>query len=473
MVKFLKDWYKPNFKSGIRGCLQKSRYPPKGQGRRIMRGSVLREIGRVLGIECLENASVMGYRIDSRKVVPGDLFFALKGMKNDGHDFLFEARSRGAIAAVVQSRYRGPHFGMTLFFVADVERALQVLAREFAKKHRAQRIGITGCLGKTTTKEFLATLLEAKFRVGKTFLSENTKLSFPLTLLNAGGEEEVWVLEMGMTEPEDLPRLLEIAPPDLAVLTKVARVHMENFVNLEALMRAKVQIFSHPRTKKALFPHELVGKIDLPEALEKKSFSLMEKDADYFLSKEGFLDEKGVRAFSFSLPFHAPHILHNFLAAVSAARMMRLSWDEIQGQVPLLTPPKSRFEVIEIGGITFVNDAYNAAPESMKAALAHLPTPKAGGKRIAVLGMMAEMGALHEEVHREVGEFAKTFIDHLIVFGKEAYPLFESFQEGKKPAEFFSDFSLLKRRLEELLCEGDVVLLKASRKVRLEELSLC
>lgn len=438
-----------------------------------MRNVSIRRIAQILGVESQAEAQVTGYQIDSRMIGPGELFFALKGERTDGHKYLADVSLRGAVAAVVQRGYQGPDFGLILLPVENVVESLQNLARQFMQECKSQVIGITGSLGKTTTKEFVATLLEKKFKVGKTHLNYNTKLTYPITLLNRSGEEEVMVVELGMTEPGNIGHLLTIAAPDIAIVTKIAWVHGAFFPNgLRDIARGKGQIFSHPRTQKCIFDHDLY---QYPEAIEqihgeKVSFSLEDRNADYFLSNEYFLDERGVRVYRFDPPYKQLHVLHNFLAAVSVARQMKMQWEEINQQVPLLTLPKMRFEQYEKEGIIFINDAYNANPDSMRAALSHLPEPKPGGKRIAVLGMMIDMGPDSENIHRDVGRFAQKYVDHLLILGKEATPIYEGFQEVKKQAEQFFDFPSLHDRLKSLMSPGDVVLVKASRCVQMETL---
>jgi UDP-N-acetylmuramoyl-tripeptide--D-alanyl-D-alanine ligase len=438
-----------------------------------MRNVPIKRIGQLLGLECELETQVTGYQIDSRMVGPGELFFALKGQKTDGHGYLADVAKRGAVGAVVSREYEGPDHGLVLLRVEDVVASLQGLARDMMADCKAVVVGVTGSLGKTTTKEFAATLLEGKFKVGKTYLNYNTKLTYPITLLNRTGEEEVLVVEMGMSEPGDIGKLVQIAPPDVAVITKIAPVHVSYFSGgIVDIAKYKAEIFSHPKTKKCIFFH---GLNEYPEAMgaihgEKMSFSLEDRTADVFLSNEYFVDERGVRAYQFDPPYKQSHILHNFLAAVCVARALKMEWDEINRQVPKLALPKMRFEQFEKDGVIFINDAYNANPDSMRAALSHLPEPKEGGKRIGVLGMMVDMGPDSENIHREVGRFAQKYVDHLLVMGKEATPIFEGFQEVKKPAEQYERFEYLARRLKQLMSPGDVVLVKASRTVQMEKL---
>jgi UDP-N-acetylmuramoyl-tripeptide--D-alanyl-D-alanine ligase len=437
-----------------------------------MRNVQLKSLARHLGVVCETESEITGYQVDSRRVGPGELFFALKGEHVDGHRFLAEVAAKGGLGAVVSKGYQGPDFGLELVRVEDVLAGLQELARDDVAKSGALVVGITGSVGKTTTKEFIATLLEGKFKVGKTYASYNTKLTLPITVLNRVGDEQVLVLEMGMSETGDIGRLVQIAPPDVAVLTKVALAHAAYFTNgLEEIAKGKAEIFSHPKTKTAIFYHDFLQYRELVEQIraDKLSFSLEDRSADYFLSEEG-VDERGVRAYRFDPPFKQPHLLHNFLAAVAVARALKMEWDEINQQVSKLRLPKMRFEQFEKEGILFVNDAYNANPESMRAALSSFPEPQVGGKRIAVLGSMRELGAFSRPAHEEIGHFAQKFADHLLVLGEEAKPLCEAFAEVKKPAEYFIDRKKLAARLKEIMRPGDAVLVKGSRSMEMEKI---
>jgi UDP-N-acetylmuramoyl-tripeptide--D-alanyl-D-alanine ligase len=439
-----------------------------------MRNTPFKEIARRLGTESEQDSLVASFQVDSRHIGPGDLFFALPGERTDGHCFLADVRERGGTGAVVSKSYGGPEFGLALIRVDNVLAHLQRLAKEEIEASSAQIIGVTGTMGKTTTKDFIATLLEAKYRVGKTYASYNTKLTLPITILNRQGDEEILVLEMGMGEPGDIGKLVEIAPPDIGVLTQVAIAHYGHFFpdGVSGVALAKAEIFHHPKTKKAIFFHGLTRFPEVIEkiACEKLTFSLNERSADYFLSGN-IIDERGIRAYSYpDFPFQQPHIRHNFLAAVSVARACKMEWDQINGQIGKLRLPKMRFEVFEKEGITFVNDAYNANPESVKGALAALPEPKNGGKRIAVLGYMVDLGPFSKELHEEVGRFAQRHVDHLLALGEETVFLSEAFAEAKKPVEHFQDLTALTLRLQEIIRPGDVVLVKGSRSLAMERI---
>lgn len=442
-----------------------------------MKNVSIQKIANKLGISVEKEFLVSGYQIDSRQVKEGDLFFALKGERSDGHEHLREVREKGALAAIVSSEYAGEDFGLELLRVQDVLSTLQDLARfSIAEEKSLQLIGVTGSVGKTTTKEFIATILEGKFKTGKNERSYNSKLTYPLTILNRDAGLEVLVVEMGMSDPGDIGKLVSIAAPDIAVLTKVGLAHAAFFPGgVPEIAKYKAEIFSHEKTRLAIFDHALHQYPSVVDAIDKEkvTFSLENSSADYFLSAhEGkfLIDERGVRAHGFDLPFSQSHILHNFLAAVSVARAMKMQWEEINQRIGFLKLPEMRFEQFEKKGISFINDAYNANPESMRAALSHLPEPKEGGKKIAVLGTMCDLGIFSETSHQEIGRFAQKYVDHLLVLGMDASPLCEAFQEVKKPAELFVSRENLALRLKQLMSFGDVVLIKGSRAMKLENI---
>lgn len=424
-----------------------------------MKNIPLPAIAHLLGLHSQALTQVSGYQIDSRCIAPQNLFFALPGEKTDGHHHLKDAASRGALAAVVSAQYRGPDHGLTLLPVPDVLTTLQTLARHFAHQSKAKIVAVTGSMGKTTTKDFIATLLEGKFRVGKTYSSYNTRLTLPITVLNQSGDEEILVLEMGMGEAGDIAKLVEIAPPDVAVLTKVGLAHYGAlFAQLSDIARAKGEIFGHPKTRRAIVYH---GFNEVPIPFEKVTFSLTDLSADYSFSDE-MIRERTFHSPPLHVPFPQPHVRYNFLAAAAVARGFGMNWEEIAEQIPKLRLPKMRQEMFEKGGIVFINDAYNANPESMIAALSCMPK----GRRIGVLGRMVDLGPFSKSSHEEVGRFAATRLDYLLTYAEEAKPLHEAF--AREEAEHFLDFDALTARLKELIRPGDVVLVKGSRDLQME-----
>ena len=440
-----------------------------------MRGISIQKIINILGLEIEADAPVAGYTVDSRNVVEGGLFFALAGKRCDGHYFLGEVAEMGALGAVVFRDYAGDDFGLVLLRVESVEDAMVKIATELMKEKKVQVIGVTGTVGKTTTKDFIATLLTGKYKVGKSPGNFNTGIGLPLSIMNLKGDEEILVLEMGMNHSGEITKLVDIAPPDLAVITKVSLVHALFFDDgLKGIASAKAEILSSEKTKVAILDHDLLHYDCIKSWKGKKyTFSIEEQEADYFLSgteKELFIDEAGVRSATFDLPFKERHFLHDFLAAATCARMMKLRVEEIVDRTPHLQIPKMRFQKWESDGITFINDAYNASPEAMKAALGCLPKPKEGGRRIAILGSMKELGDYTKSAHCEVGEYALCRVDRLLCLGEECEPMKQIFEEAKKPVELFEDRESLIEKLREWMKQGDVILVKGSRSLEMEKI---
>jgi UDP-N-acetylmuramoyl-tripeptide--D-alanyl-D-alanine ligase len=415
--------------------------------------------------------NIQGFTADSRTVNPGDLFFALPGEKTSGLFFLEEAQKKGAKAALVPLEYEGESFGLELLYVADVLKSLQALAQEVFKEKKGCVIGVTGSVGKTTTKEFIATLLEEKYRVGKTSGTHNTQITLPLSLLNMKEPVEIFVLEMSMSGAGHIANLVEIAPPEIAVITKIGRAHAEFFERgIEGIAAAKAEIFAHARTKEVIVPGSSLVYSAFEALKEKTLFGGEEESFDYVYRKENegiVILERGERSPVMNLPFSASHFCENFCAAVATARKLGLSWGEIAAGVPRLKLYKMRFERIEKEGIIFINDAYNASPESMKAALSNLPKAVSGRKRIAVFGEMKELGVFSAQAHREVAEHALPRIDYLLCYGRGCAPMVEYFSQHKRPVEFFEDFAQLRTRMRGLAREGDLVLLKGANSNQL------
>jgi UDP-N-acetylmuramoyl-tripeptide--D-alanyl-D-alanine ligase len=432
------------------------------------------QIVQWLGSEMRVSGRVGGFKQNSHEVVAGDLFFALKGEKVDGHTYLKEVAEKGAIGAVVSKDYRGEEFSLNLIRVDHVLSSLQGLAKTVHGRRSVRVIGVTGSVGKTTTKEFIATLLEGKFQVGKTPGNANSQVGIPLAILNSEGNEEVFVMEMGMSMPHEIEKLIDIAPPEISIITKIALAHAAFFPDgLEGIAAAKAEILSHPTTRLAILNHQVALFPSLQQVnCLKMTFGLEEdgKGSDFVLCRESvnfYVKEKGERTLPFALPFTASHLCENFIGAAAVARALGMGWSEIIAQVQKLTVYKRRFERVEKEGITFINDSYNANSTSMKAALSNLPIPAAGKKRIAVLGAMKELGAYTEQSHYEVAIIALSYVDYLLCLGEECITMVDLFQKAGRPVEHFLEFDSIKTRVFELAEKGDVVLLKGSNSKKL------
>lgn len=425
----------------------------------VMQIDSLKKLYEYLGQEILSTEPILRFNIDSRKILKGDLYCALPGKRVNGEDFLEDVFKKGAIAALVSKSYSGPVFGLTIY-VENVLESLQGLAQEVFYRNRPKHvIAITGSLGKTTAKEFISTLLGGAFQVFKTPGNANSQVGLPLAILNGYDGQEVAVLEMGMTHSGQIEKLVSICPPDIALITKVALVHAENFSSFEGIEKAKGEIFLHPNTKIGIYPFES-NNLSQYGVCEKKTFGLDDHEADFSLLS--------IQKYPIGdLIFKEPHILHNLLAALSIAFTLKIDIEVIQRQLRNLALPEMRMEKLKKNGVFFINDSYNAAPESIIAALKALPLPESGKKRIAVIGEMAELGHFSDECHRHVGIEALEFVDHLICYGKNCVQMADVWEKANRPYAYLNDHEKVAAYLKKLAEPGDVVLLKGSNSTKM------
>lgn len=429
------------------------------------------KIAELLGRSSLSDRQILGFEADSRKILPGFVFFALQGETVDGHDFLEDVRLKGAALAVVSKSYVGKVPGLELIYVDNVLESLHKIASYRMEIGNMRCVAVTGSVGKTTTKEFIATILEGAFSVGKTPGNANSQVGLPLGILNMKGTPEIFVAEMGMSQKGEIAALLSIAPPDIAVVTKVALAHALYFPGgLEDVAAAKAEILLHPKTKKS-FLHAQVGSFVAFQNIKTHQpifYGLNGQDA-MLLKKEGGFAIRTLEGVTkeFSLPFTALHLAENFLAAALVARELGMEWESIFERAKYLSSYKMRFEKIEKNGVTYINDAYNANPESMKAALENLPSPRTGRNTIAALGEMRELGIFSKKSHQEVGQIAAQHADVLFCLEGDALYMAEEFAKSGRPAFYFTSILELKKALHEYIQDGDVVLLKASNSLKM------
>ena len=429
-------------------------------------------------------AMAQGYSIDSRTVQPGELFFAVKGERLDGHDFVAQALSRGAIAAVVEkkqlARYSNP---VGLLAVDDTLIALQTLATAVRKMWGKTAIGVTGSMGKTTTKEAMAHLLAIKYRVHRTKGNFNNHFGLPLGLLTLEPKYDVAVVEMGMSHSGEISALARIALPNQAVVTNVAPVHLGSFDSIAGIARAKYELIEAlPHGGTAVlnaddeyvcqFGRDFKGKVIL---FGFKPTADVRAENVEVLGPEGTrfdLVSREVRQ-SVHSPLLGKHNVYNVLAAAAVALEHGITPSEIVAALPSLQPADKRGQVVQLGNITVLYDCYNSSPKALMAAVDTLAAMPAR-RRIVVAGEMLELGTTGEQLHRECGRYmaasqAGSKLDFLLGVRGLAKPMVEAAREAGMKAEFVATPEEAGEWLARETREGDVVLLKASRGVKLEK----
>jgi UDP-N-acetylmuramoyl-tripeptide--D-alanyl-D-alanine ligase len=424
-------------------------------------------------------AVVDGYSIDSRTVGPGQLFFAVKGERLDGHDFVEQALEKGAAAAVVRSDQAGRYQGETrLLAVEDTLVALQTLATAVRKLWGKPLIAVTGSAGKTTTKEAIAHVLSTRFRVLKSEGNFNNHFGLPLMLLKLEPEYDVAVIEMGMSHAGEIRALAKIAQPEIGVLTNVAPVHLEFFDSLAGIARAKYELIeSLPVSGAAVlnaddeyvsqFGRGFKGKVvqyGLRATADVRAENIRSKGTE----GAEFDVVIGTSREHATLPLVGEHNVLNALAAVAVGVERGLKPAEAVATLATLTPADKRGQVLQVGNITVINDCYNSNPKALEAMVDALAAMNAR-RRIVVAGEMLELGPAGEEMHRRAGEhISEKKIDVLIGVRGLAQAMVGAAEQAGARAEFVASSEEAGEWLAREARDGDVILLKASRGVKLE-----
>ena len=421
-----------------------------------------------------------GYSIDSRTVQSGELFFAVKGERLDGHDFVEQALSKGAIAAIVRKDQRSRYPAKAaLLAVDDTLIALQTLATAVRKLWGKTAIGITGSMGKTTTKDTLAHLLSVRHRVHRSKGNFNNHFGLPLGLLTLEPEYDLAVIEMGMSHAGEIAALARIAQPNEGVVTCVGPVHLEFFDSVAEIARAKYELIEalpHGGTAILNGDDEYVGQFGRDFKGKVILFG-MKATADVRSENIEVLGSEGTRfdlithrvRQSVRSPLLGTHNVYNVLAAAAVALEHGITPSDIATALPSLEPADKRGQVVQLGNITVLNDCYNSSPKALMAAVDTLAAYPAR-RRIVVAGEMLELGATGEQLHRECGRhIAEKKIGFLLGVRGLAQPMVEAALEVGMKAEFVATSEEAGDWLARETHDGDVVLLKASRGVKLEK----
>ena len=433
--------------------------------------------------------------IDSRTLIPGDLFFAIIGPSFNGHDFIFEAFSKGAVGVVVCKgastllQNKRIEKDEIIIEVKDTLSALQDWSKHYKNKFKTFNICVTGSNGKTTTKEIIAHILSQEFPLLKTSGNYNNEIGIPLTLLQLDKSHKILVAEMGMRGLGEIKTLTDFIPPDLAVITNIGEAHI-------GLLGSKDNIFK--------------AKSELLQSLDKGGIAILNRDDPYFIRMSKIVKDKKVYTFGienksdimagnikmvrdkgmkFSLkvqngksreiyfPLLGRHNIYNALTASAAAFALGIKLDLIERGLSSFRPLDLHMQLSNFyNGIKILNDSYNASPLSVKSALETLAEVGQKNRKIAILGDMLELGEKADFYHREIGkEVAKLSIDILITVGPGGKIIARSSQEEGMEEERVFSFEKneklnLTKELLSLTKPGDFILLKGSREMKMEEI---
>lgn len=430
--------------------------------------------------------SVTNITLDSRAVSDGSLFVAIKGERSDGHDYINASLEKGAVCCLSENRIDNPTGPYIL--VDSTLNAIKDLAEYYRSLFTTLTvIGITGSVGKTTTKEMVSAVLSGKFCVHKTSGNLNNEIGVPMTIFGLREGHEVAVIEMGISGFGEMRRLSKIVRPDIVIMSIIGHSHLEFLGNRAGVLKAKGEIFDWANPKGTvivngdddllgnMFPTDFVPsasstrriRYGLDETNDVRAHNIVN------LGGEGMACDIALKGDSFSvhIPAFGNHMVYAALAAAASGKTLGLTTDEISRGISRFENVGKRADVTDSGYITIIDDCYNANPNSVQAALDSLAGLK--GRRVAILGDMGELGEDSVQLHRAVGYYAAmSGIDCLMSVGKMAEDIYTGSKEATNGMEswYFPEKDEISSVLETLIHEGDSVLVKASRSMKFEDI---
>ncbi len=425
---------------------------------------------------------IRGGSIDSRRTKEGDLFVPLIGERSNGHEYIKSAFERGASATLTQENDKMDDPDHCWIAVADTQTALQEIAKAYRMDFQIPVIGVTGSVGKTTTKEMIALVLSAGGNIMKTKGNFNSQIGLPVTLFGIDSSHDAAVVEMGMSYPGEMSRLAEIARPNLAVVTNIGLSHIENLKTQENIRNEKLHICDYFTDSSILFLNGddpllagLIGYLPCKVLVygtmsnaQYQARNIRTEDKETFFDLRTPTQEKQVR-----LPAIGRHNVLNAMAAAAVADYLGVDLDEIIRKLGEYTPPSMRQEIHEVNGITIIDDTYNASPDSIRSGLDVLRGLECSGRRVAVLADMLELGEHSEAAHEDVGKAAaEAGVDILVTIGRRALGIGKG---AKKSNPLIlvtsqSDNEAASKYLEQKLRPGDCVIVKGSRSMKTDEI---
>lgn len=416
---------------------------------------------------------------DTRKIEEGTMFIALKGENFNGNNYVLDAFNKGAKIAIVDEvkcDLNELKEDVALIKVQNTGRALMDLAKFYREKLGLKVVGITGSAGKTSTKDLVAAVLSYKYKVFKTKGNFNNEIGLPLMILELDSTYDVAILEMGMRGLGQIKELAEIASPDLGIITNIGISHIEILKTRENILKAKMEIatfFDKNNTLVVCGNDDFLGA--LPEAEYKivktgvgENFKIGAKNIALEELSSKFTVYDGEKEEEFSLDMPGEHNISNLMLGIAIAKELCVSFEEMKRGLKNIEATSMRLELIKKDGFSILNDCYNSSPVAVKSAIDVMKNIE-GKRRIAVLGTMRELGHKSEEAHEEIGKYAKeNGIEKVLCFGDFSENIKEGYGEG---CTVYENKEELIKDLLNIICDGDIILVKASRSLKFEEIT--
>ncbi|MGN0404129.1 MAG: UDP-N-acetylmuramoyl-tripeptide--D-alanyl-D-alanine ligase [Bariatricus sp.] len=422
---------------------------------------------------------VQGVAIDSRKIKPGYLFVPIKGAKVDGHTFIPQVMENGALVTLTEHPLdEGPH---PYILVDSCEQALKDIAAFYRNALDIKVVGITGSVGKTSTKETIASVLSQKYNVLKTEGNFNNEIGLPLTIFNIREEHEVAVLEMGIDHFGEMHRLASISQPDICVITNIGLAHMENLGSRDGILKAKTEVFDHLKPNACVILNGDDDKLCTVSSVQGKPpvFFGLSPEQDAYADEIENLGLRGTKctlhlsagSIRVHIPVPGEHMIYNALAAACTGLALGLTPEEIKAGIESLKTISGRTNLIETDSLLIIDDCYNANPISMKSSLDVLAT--ASGRKVAIMGDMFELGPNECELHYNTGSYAaEKQIDIICCIGKLSR---HAYSGAKAHATqnivlYFETRQEFLEKIQNVIQKGDTILVKASHSMEFPEI---
>lgn len=426
-----------------------------------------------------EDTEVTAVTSDSRNVTEGCLFIPIKGERVDGHTFITDVMKKGALVTLTEQPDAAGTYPHIL--VPSTTEAIKDLARFYLNGLETPVVSVAGSVGKTSTKEAIASVLSEKFRTLKTLGNFNNDLGLPLTIFRLTEEDEVCVLEMGISHFGEMDVLSSIAPPDVSVITNIGTCHLEFLGDRDGVFKAKTEVFHHLKKGGRVVLNGDDDKLNQVKEVngQKPVFFGLDPKNDFWADHIEELGLQGIsctlhmegRTLPVTIPIPGLHMVMNALAAAAVGTLFHETDDEIRAGIENLQTLGGRFKILDVDGIRVIDDCYNANPMSMKASLSVLKD--AAGRKVALLGDMGELGVNERTLHREVGVYAATLPLDLVVTAGPLASLIAGEIKTHNPAmavETCADTDALIKNLPNFIKKGDTVLVKASHFMHFEKL---
>ena len=447
-----------------------------------MRHMSLREIatacgGTYFGDATLLNREAAGVAIDSRKIEKDYLFVPIKGTRVDGHDFIDRVMEVGALCTLSERELSVDH---PYILVDSCEQALKDLARHYRMALGIKVVGITGSVGKTSTKEMIASVLSQKYQVLKTAGNFNNEIGLPLTIFNIRENHEVAVLEMGINHFDEMHRLADVARPDICVITNIGICHLENLIDRDGILRAKTEMFDHLADNACVILNGDDDKLITVQNVQGKAphFFGLQKDFDAYATDIQSMSLRGTACVihmgeeqvSVSIPIPGEHMVYNALAGALVGRELGLTLQEIKAGIEALVPVSGRNNLIATDSLLIIDDCYNANPVSVKASLDVLAT--ADTRQVAILGDMFELGEDEKSLHAECGRHAaEKGISVIICIGALSEHTANAARESSAEQVYhFATKQAFFAQAPNIIKKNDTVLVKASHGMAFPEI---